>query len=279
MSHDKETWKYLLEHSQKNGVRPPIITSSDGSGRSWKYDDGGQNYVELDRYVQRARTVSNIESLAAMVIEEGRRAGEDEFPDDPPERTKRSLGNQMTVIFDKKGATFHLDDRDGRTAFRYEREVSWQWTALLEGAQHREHLPFIRHLQKLRPTIVEYPKVLTEFRKVHFSAQTQVESAPTLEQGRAGLVHSLEFSARNGKTKAELPSSIHCVLPFAQGSKKVFETDVEVAIELNEQSKKVLFSLSFADAFALTEEAIDHEVTWFREQVKDLSLLHILEDY
>lgn len=259
----KEALQYIADLGTKE--RPPILAADDGSGRTYRYDDAAQIYVEVDRFVKRARSVSNIESFAAMTIEEARRSGHG--------------GDWMTVIFDKSGAHLHLDDRDGRTVFRYEREISWQWKALQEAAQPREHLQFIRQLQKLRPTIVDYLKVLTEFRKVSFSAQTRVESAPTLEEGRAGIVHSIEFEAKNGKTRAELPSSIHCVLPFAQGSKKLFESAVEVAVELNEQTKKVQFALSFADAFALTEEAISHEVEWFRGQVADLKLLSILEDY
>jgi len=274
----KEVLEYVVNQGTKG--RPAILKAEDGSGRLFKYDDAAQIYVELERYVNRSRSVSNIESFAQMVLEEARRAGADETSG----HIDRGAGDRMTVIFGKDGAVFHLDDRDGRTAFHYQREISWQWQALQEAAKPREHLDFIRLLQKLRPSIVEYRRVLLEFRKVSFSQSVRVDSAPTLENGKAGLVHELEVHAKgnSGPTKVNLPSSIHLVLPFAQGSEKQFKTEAEVAIELaggNGDQKRIVFSLTFADSFSLKEEAIAHEVAWFREKTASLTRLSILEDY
>lgn len=147
----KSSLEYL--HGLTARERHALVEVKDGSGRWLVYNDKDRNYSPIERFVKRDRRVSNVESLAAMVIEEARRAGVGGSAD-------RDVGDQMTVIFDAQGAAFHLDDRDGRAVFRYQRTLSPQWQ-ILDAAAGRPmgHVEFVRLLQSLKPSIENAPRV------------------------------------------------------------------------------------------------------------------------
>jgi hypothetical protein len=261
--------KEALEYLSSLAVlkRAADLNSSDGSGRSWLYNDAKGMYEPVDRFVKRTRTVSNIESFTAMVIEEARRAISD--------------GDFMTVVFKQTGAYFHLDDRDGRQVFQYERELAPQWKFLIGAGTDLEHKDFIRLLQRLRPSIVEYASILQQFRKVSFGSGLKIDSAPTLTEGKAGLQFALELTAANASTKAALPAVIPLKMPYARGSSKLYDVEAEVSIDLDEEDgkKRFVFSLLFPDREVIEEQAVSDEVRWFRENTVTLPKLCILEDY
>ena len=262
----KEAIEYLLELSTTS--REPVILLSDGSQRKYLFDDQARKYQEVERFVQRQRAVSNIESFAAMVLEEARRATSD--------------GDWMTAVFTTLGAQFHLNDRDGRTVFAYQRQLAPQWEILVgEAGKQMEHARFVRLLQRLRPSIVKYPEVLRDFRKISFGAGISIDSAPILEEGKGGLQYRFEVQATTRATQAALPSSIGLSIQYARGSQKRYEIEAEVSIDLaeKESKKSVGFTLILPDREALEEQAVSDEVAWFREATKTLPKLCILEDY
>lgn len=264
----KEAFEYLLNLPKK--ARQPLLTPADESGRIFLFDDKSEEYREIPRFVSRKRGVSNVESFAAMVLEEARRAQSD--------------GDWMTVIFKDDGARFHLDDRDGRIAFSYKRQLSPQWE-LLVGAVGRgfEHREFVTLLQKLRPSLgSEYPRLLSEFRKVTFGTGLRIDSAPILTDGKAGLQYAFELTAASGVTKTALPAEMLLEFPFSRGGKKVYSIQAEIDIRLvdrGEGKKTFHFSVLLPDREALEEQAVADEVAWFREAAASLPKLSILEDY
>lgn len=247
-------------------MRPPVLKLDDGSGRILRYSDTTREYYEIDRFVARQRSVSNVESFAAMVIEEARR--------------KASKGDFMTVIFSVNGATLHLDDRDGRTVFGYTRELDSQWKLLINSRdQAYEHREFVHLLRRLRPSLVEYDRTLLQFRKVSFGKGVKIESEPVLQDGRSGLQYDIHVLVNSKATEAALPSSINVRLPYARGGAKKYDLELDVAIELNEE-KALEFSIAAADLETVADEAVADEVVWFRTAVAQaLPELCILEDY
>lgn len=261
----KDAIEYLVGFATTK--REPELKLADGSGRRWIFNDSEGYYLPIERYVKRERCVSNVESFAAMVLEEARRA--------------KSDGDWMTVIFGQAGALFHLDDRDGRATFAYSRELAPQWKTLVTAPTDVEHKEFIRLLQRLRPSIVEYPFILQQFRKISFGSGLKVESAPILTEGKAGLQFALELTAANATTKAALPAAIALKVPYSRGSSQTYDVDAEVSIDLEEDGpkKSFVFSLLFPDREVIEEQAVSDEVSWFKEKTAGLVNLSILEDY
>ena len=258
--------------------RSTTETISDGSGRVLVFEPATLTYRELERFVKRVRSVSNIESLAAMVLEEARRASYEERDADGT----RALGDWMTVVFNAAGAEFHLDDRDGRTVFAYKRELSPQWNVIRgqDGRTGLSHVVFLRLLQSLRPSLVT-PAVIAEFRRIDVSAGIHIESAPTLEHGKSGSAYRFELRVNGRAVGAAVPSTIELRMPFARNSSKHYTLEAEVVAELAEKGdkKELQFGLVLPERGVVEEQAIADEVLWFREQVKPLSLLSVLEDY
>lgn len=263
----KEAIEYLL--LRYTTPRPSELVIGDGSGRRLLYDDRDDSYSPVERWNQRTRTVSNIESLSAMVIEEAR-------------RLQNGTGDWMTVVFSLKGAQFFVTDQDTRTVFGYDRKLSPQWCLLNEnlgrGMPHRD---FVRLLQALRPSIVDYRSILAQFRDISFGAGVTIQSSPLLVKGKGGFHYCLVLTAKSGETEAELPTEVKFEIQFARGSRARYEMTAEVDISLKEQGDKkaVEFALLVPDQAAIKEQAIADEVQWFKEQAKELTQLHILEDY
>lgn len=273
-----------LEFLRENLIhkRAAVLELGDGSRRRMLYSDAADAYAELPLYLPRVeRRVSNVESFAAMVKEEARRAGLADS-DDEVELASRAAGHWMTVVFTPDGGVFHLDDRDPRTSFRFERALSPQWERVTgapgKGGSHTE---FLRLLQSLRPSIVEYPAVMAAFRKVALDKSIKMESAPQLKRGETGTSYALTLKVDGRDVNAALPDQIRMVLPVTRGSAKTYELEVEVLVELREHgaSAQAVFGLVVPDALVVAEQAIADEVAWFRDQVKGLPQLSILEDY
>jgi hypothetical protein len=259
----KEALQYVTE--VLGNQRPKLEKVPDNSGRLVWFDEGSKLFAELSRFVDRKREVSNIESFAAMVLEEARRA--------------KSDGDFMTVVFRSKGATFHLDDRDGRTTFAYERRISPQWHILVSAAEQYEHREFLRLLARLRPSIVNYSSIRQAFNKIVIARGATIDSSPVMEEGASGLSYIVEVKAAGGSAKGAVPGSMKFKLPYARGSKQQYELEAEVSLEPDEDSKTILLQLTVADHETVAEQAVADEVSWFRNEVRTLPKLSILEDY
>lgn len=247
--------------------RPAMLKLEDGSGDVMIYDDAKKQYEARPRFVKRERSVSNVESFARMVIEEARRAG--------------CSGDWMTVVFNQSGGRFYLNDKDGRTVFTYARELAPQWQ-LLVGAHGRghAHADFVRLLQQLKPSIVDYSTVMMQFRKVTFGQSTEVDSAPTLVEGASGSAYAVRAKVGSAVSQASLPGEIKFALQFTRSSSMKYESEVEVDVQLNEAKKTLTFTLLFTDRPALEERALTDEAAWFKSEVgPKLPQLSILEDY
>lgn len=253
--------------------RPATLALGDASGRIYIRDDETDGYNEVERFVHRKRQVSNIESFTSMVIEEARRS------DDGKE------GDWMTVVFNQRGGQLHLDDRDGRQVFEFVRELApqWQLLAAQEKAEPMEHAEFLRLLKRLRPSILEFPRVIGDFSKVSFHKGMQIDSSPELREGRAGMAYNVQVTAgAAGKLETALPAELDLELPFARGSRQKYRMKADISIDLDEDDAgkdKLFFGLLVPDLPTIEEQAIADEVTYFRSQVPALPRLHVLEDY
>lgn len=262
--------------------REPILKRED---ETYLYDDEKHVYNKLERIVKQTASVSNIESFTALVIEWLRRqslSGPNGEPTGNPPISP-FVGDFATVVFSRTGATFSLDDRIQYDVFTYKRTLSDQWVALTGGLALRPHGDFLRLLQLLRPSIGEnFPKIFREFAKLQMDSKTRVTSSPILTEGRAGIELSVEVQLASGASqKSSIPGELSLTMPFAQGSATTYTFSVEVDANLEEEQKKFLLGLVFADQKNIEEKAIADEVASFRKACaeKGLTSLLILEDY
>lgn len=260
--------------------RPPQLEAKDGSKRLFIYDDKEARYTPLDRVVIRTIEVSNVESFAALVIEEARRRG-------------RSDGDQMTVAFRPEGGYFKPDETQDLETFRYVRALSQQWQILEACPSAMEHRHFVRWIQALRPsfqgqspqkTTSDFGAILSAYRRIHIGEKVSVTSQPTLIQGKAEDAVRIEFEMSGGKKgEDQVPAEFYLQVRYARGSGPWHNMTVEVDVSLagEEGKKRLVFSPCVPDLEAVKNEAIEAEATWFRDEVDKagLSNLLILEDF
>lgn len=263
--------------------RDAVLEVKDGSHRLLLFDDAAGVYQPFDRVVIQTGTVSNIESFAALVLEEAERRGGD-------------LGNPgewMTVTFrdipggvsggPQKGAVFSPDDRVRLDSFTYNRTLSQQWRALCAAlGRPMPHLEFIRTLQGLRPSIPKYSELMTQFRKIAFGEQVNIVSEPVMLAGKTENTFGISMEAKAGGTltQTSLPSEFHVELQYARNSEAVYPLTVELDLTTaaKGEKKELRFTLVAPDLVNLEQRAVTDEITKFRAAVSDLSRLLILED-
>jgi hypothetical protein len=255
--------------------RAALLQAKDGSGRQWLYSDAARGYVPIDRVVVLTGGVSNIESFAALVKEE-------------VIRRESQAGEFMTVIFNLNGARFSPDDRVCLDSFTYERTLSPQFTAL-KGYLGKvlEHKQLVSALQVLRPSIVGYPELIRQFKKVTFNEKTNIVSEPFLTGGVNDNSYSVSVQAQGEGSQSaptsttQLPGEFEVELQYARGSEKKYRTTIEVDLStvLNGERKELRFTLVAPDLPNVEELAIEDEVAHFCAATAPLTRLLILVDY
>ncbi|MFZ2490012.1 MAG: hypothetical protein WA208_00870 [Thermoanaerobaculia bacterium] len=256
--------------------RPAVLELEDDSGRALLYRDDLKRYEPLERVVVQTGEVSNVESFGARVLEEAR-------------RRNGSDGSFMTVTFRESGATFDPDDRVARDRFRYSRTLSPQWQRLEQSlGKPLEHAAFVRVLQGLRPSIVEYDELMRQCRKITFSDRTNIVSEPLLQAGQNANEYAVQVAVTGGGGAAgvaatALPSQFGMRLQYARGSAESYPLTVEIdltTVPKGTDRKELRFVLIAPDLPNVVEQAIADELAAFREQVEDdLPRLLILEDF
>ncbi len=227
------------------------------------YSDIAAEYKPLLPELKRG--ISTVESLAAVVKEETK-------------RRDNALGSYMTVIFTEKGGVFYPDDKARLDLWTYERCLSQQWQTLLKGLNtETSHLSFIRWLQGLRSSIVGYPDIIREFKKVTFDGKNSVTSQPIIESGAAGKQVSFTLETKNGVTQTEMPASIPLVLPFTRGGTALYSLTIELDVAL--QDDRVVFRPVVPELESVTEKAIADEVNYFEQELDEVTDLLVLLDY
>lgn len=207
-----------------------------------------------------SRSVSTIESLVAVALEELARAD-------------NNTGRGMTVIFDLKGATLFINDESQHLQWRYQRCLSQQWEWLINYADKTmTHRQFVRAIQGLKPSITNYSDIFRAIRRVNVSDSAELVSAPIIEEGSLG--ESLSFNLKvegGGSTKAAIPTEIPLEMTFARGGEKRYSFNIGLDIERVKHDAYFTagFVLNFLEKPVIEDLAIADEVAFFTEQTKE----------
>lgn len=257
--------------------RPVFITFGEGSQKhQFLLEPASMKYQEVPTRFGRKESVSNIESLVALVRSEFAR------------QESHDLGRFMTVSFGQMGAKFQTDVRYCTDEFTFGRTLSPQFELLLNACKVPgfDHKGFLRLLQQFKPSIAGFKDLYREYRKVSFDSRTKVISAPILDRGEAGSSIAINFAARGSNAaggETRLPAEIQMEMQFARGSTKLYKFEVEIDCTLEGKTPEdqgLVFRLVFVERDIVMEKAIDDEIRLFEKEVKgEIPNLLILRDF
>lgn len=271
---DRSFLEFIALQAQAAG-RTSLLTHDH---RTFIFRPDLDKYEELPRVVKQTGKVANVACLQDLVLEEARRRASDSRPMD---------GAFMTVCFTETGAFFSPDDRERLDGYTYERVISPEWKTIREfNGKVMKHAEFLRLLQSLRWSLLDAGPVIRGFRSVDVSRVARIASSPTMVDGKAGVSLAIEVAAKvqgGGETTAAiaLPSSLVFSVPFARGDKVPQMLDAEVVIEMARDGEKdvVLFGFIVPDINAVERNAKAAEVAAFREGLKSLPRVLVLENF
>ena len=244
--------------------RETILPSSVGP---LLYSDSHKEYKPLIKPIN--RTVSNLESLIKVVFEEA-------------ERRNNPEGRNMTLIFDKDGATFWPDDITRTDSWIYRRSFTDQWLKFQQAINKQfDHVGFLRTLQALKPSILGYQDFSRDFRKVNISAGESISSAPILEDGNAGSAISFTVQASSGISKtSKLPAEIRFSMPIVKNDlhDSYFEAEIDASLTNDKENKesKIKLSMMFFETDIVIEDLIKNEIEKFVSETQEMDKLLIL---
>jgi hypothetical protein len=244
----------------------PVVTVRDGRGGEVEFifQPNAKAYHRVDTLLQepaRIRTVSNAEALAQVVVEEARRRGNKD-------------GNQMTVIFDGQGGTFHPDDnnRDNPDRWDFERKTSKQLKTLAHVIDKPfDHADLLRAMSSLRFMIPDFPQVYSAMRRVRIDKKAQFVSQPQIINGANAQEFNLSFTIEGqeggGAAKVVFPSEFVCSLPLISMSSVSYCIPVEIDSWVAEKSLK--FALRAPGIAAQQDQAILQEILAFESAIRE----------
>lgn len=242
--------------------------------RTFLYRPDLDKYEELPRVVKQGGQVANVACLTALVLEEARRRNNFD-------------GEWMTVIFTDTGAAFSPDDQERLDGYTYQRVLAPEWKTIRDfNGKVMKHAEFLRLLQSLRWCILGAASVIRAFRSVDVSRVARIASSPTMVDGKAGVALAVEIVAKmqgGGETQAsqQLPGELHLNIPFARGDEYQPLVEAEVVVEMARDGEKdvVLFGFIVPDLAAIERNAKAAEVARFREGLKSLPRVLVLENF
>ena len=232
------------------------------------YNDNHESYDRLYPFMH--RDLSNVESLIKVVVEEARRRENDD-------------GEMMTVIFTALGGKFYVDDKENGDTWNYNRTLSQQWEAINRLIDKpMSHIEFIRGLQKIYPSMVDYDVVAPMFRKVSFGGKTKVVSQPIVEAGKAGRDISFDLDVEgHGQYSEHLPGELRIELQYAKASSMTYPSNlyIDMALEDKEYNPKPIFTLVWPEKEIIEERALHDEFLEFQNRLSEKlpNLLAVLD--
>lgn len=267
---DRTFVEFLSFQAQAAG-RASLLTSEH---RTFLFRPDLDRHEELDRVVKQTGKVANVACLEALVLEEAR-------------RRQNIDGEYMTVCFTEAGAFFSPDDRERLDGYTYERVLAPEWKTILQfTGKVMKHQEFLRLLQSLRWCLQDAGSVIRAFRSVDVSRVARIASAPTMVNGKAGVTLAVEIAAKvqgGGEAQASqsIPGELVFSVPYARGDQVPQTLEAEVVIEMARDGERdvVLFGFIIPDIHSVERNAKTAEVAFFREGLRELPRVLVLENF
>lgn len=267
---DKTFIESVADLGRKVG-RAPLL---EVGHRTFLYSDEKHCYEEIERYVKQSGSVANVECLVAVVLEEAKRRG-------------NADGSWMTVAFGAGGAFFSPDDKERLDGYGYGRVLSPEWNLITDAVgRGMKHAEFVAFLQSVSSVLADQGPVIRAFRSVDVSRVARIASSPTLTDGKAGVALAVEIAAKvqgGGQAPAllRLPDALRFDVQFARGSTDTVRLDAELTLAMIREGERedLRFGFVIPDLTARSRDAVEQEMRVFRQGVKELPRLLILENF
>ena len=246
--------------------RLPYVLIPDGSKRAFVFNDSLNKYEPLPYVPIESIVVSSLASFEALVKNRMAAATPDA---------------NAYALFTKDGAWF-VPHKGGLDTYRYARQLSTPWLAVKNAlGKTMDHTAFLRFLHSISSWVEDYQRVTSSFKRVVFSQNATVSSAPLIDtEGAAKIEYALEMNARDGKSMARLPGEIGLQLPYGHGQEAetlTLELDIALSQQNSAGKPQLVFTIFAPTAPKFEAAALQLEADAFRIEVGDTLL--VLEDF
>lgn len=196
-------------------------------------------------------------------------------------RRDNLTGKFATARITLSGGTFTADDNYDRGHCTYSRLNSEQYKILkhYNGAT-LDHEDFLTMLQKLKPSIKDFPALYKSCSKIRIIGQSEMNSQPVFDdEGNAEASFVCTYKLKDGTDEdAALPASFECTVPFAKAGDKKYTYTVELLF-VNTKSNQIAVSVQIPDWETTEEQAIIDEAQFVKDSLKDKTELLVLADF
>lgn len=150
------------------------------------YNDAEQRYIVRD-YLKSCENVSTVQSFSDFIKEELK-------------RRDKATGKLATAIISSSGGYFTADDDFQRGNCKFTRSLSEQWEAFKKCiGQTFNHEEFLRLMQKLSPSIVNFEELYPLFLDIRVIGRSESVSKPFYVNGECESGVKIKFKMHGGE--------------------------------------------------------------------------------
>ena len=232
------------------------------------YSDSSQSY-EIKTSRIESRKVRSAKAFIDLIKEELRRRNNQD-------------GKFATVQLNLDGGLFCADENKSAGFATYERLHSEQYLTLnCFRDKVLTHEEFLIMLQKLKPSIVEFPSVFKAYSKIRLIGQSKLTSNPVFDengQAESSFICNYKLSDGTDSEDISLPASFSLKLPFTKADDYFYEFTVELLF-YNTNSNQIAVRVQVPCWEAVEEQAIIDEAAFIKNELSECKELLVLADF
>lgn len=196
-------------------------------------------------------------------------------------RRDNSAGKYATVHVNTNGGEFCADDNFNEGKCTYERLHSEQYETLkFYNDKVLDHEEFLIMLQKLKPSIENFPDLWQRCSKIRIVGRSEVNSTPVFsDDGEAESGYQCTYRLSDGTDEdVTLPAEFFVTLPFVKAGTRMYTYHVELLF-MNTRSSSIEVRVQVTDWETNEERAIIDEGEEIKAALTDCNDLLVLADF
>lgn len=226
------------------------------------YNDAAKKY-EVGSCLKSCERVSSVKSFVNFIKEE-------------LYRRNKQTGRLATAVIDSEGGHFTADDDFQSGKCDFVRSLSEQWETFSDCiGRSYNHEEFLRLMQKLSPSIVDFENLYPLFLDIRVIGRSEEVSKPFYVNGETEQGVKLKFKMRGGEDESiVLPDSFTVRLPYAKGNyEKLYDVEVQLVYDNRGGINVLIQAPKFDQA---EEKALLDEVEYLKNELEKFSDLLVL---
>ncbi|MCD7740345.1 MAG: hypothetical protein LUH11_03245 [Candidatus Gastranaerophilales bacterium] len=251
----KEIQEILHNVKEQRAVKENVIVYGNYTEKTKEavYNDSEKKYITAND-LKSCENVSTVESFANFIKEELK-------------RRNKETGKLATAVIDSDGGHFTADDDFQKGNCKFTRSLSEQWLTFKKSIGNSyNHEEFLRLMQKLSPSIVNFKEIYPTFLDIRIIGRAEAISKPFYVDGEAEAGVKIKFKMRGGEDEdIIIPETFKVALPYAKGNyEKLYNVDVNLVYD-NRSGLNILIQ---APTFEQVEEqALMDEVEFLKQEL------------